>query len=84
MAIKKSKPIETPMDIVAGNVAALIQRNHIDAEELAQLLGYQASRTIRNRLKNPETFTGADLNLICRFFGITLEQLAHDGRESNA
>ena len=74
---------ENPMDILAGNVAALLQRKRIDAEELAQLLGYQASRTIRNRLKDPETFTGADLNLICRFFGITLEQLAHDGMESH-
>lgn len=79
----KAKQQELPMDIVAGNLAALLQRRHMTAENLAALLGYQSARTIQNKLRDPSTFTGGDLNYICRSFGITLEQLAHDGMESH-
>ena len=34
------------------------------------------------RMSDPSSFTGADLNMICSFFGVTLEQLAHDSMET--
>lgn len=79
MAKKSNQPIETPMDIVAGNIAGMMQRQKITDLQLAQLLGYQQARTIQSKMRDTTLFTGADLNHLCHFFGVTLEQLAHDG-----
>jgi len=69
---------EKPMDIVAGNIAHLMQRKHMPAEDLSKALGYSQVRTLSNRMKDPSLFTGADLNHICLIFGITMEQLSRD------
>ena len=79
MARNPNKPKEMPMDIVAGNIAGLMQRKHITPMEMCQVLGYAQVRTLTARLENTSLFTGADLNHLCIFFGVTLEQLAHDG-----
>lgn len=76
------KPPESPMDIVAGNIAGLMQRRRITPLEICKLLGYAQTRTWNTRMSDPTSFTGADLNMICSFFGVTLEQLAHDGMET--
>lgn len=83
MARKPNKPQETQMDIVAGNIAGLMQRKRITPEEMCQILGYSQVRTLYARLEDTSTFTGADLNHVCMFFGVTLEQLAHDGMGVN-
>ncbi len=70
------------MDIVAGNIAGLMQRRRITPLEICKLLGYAQTRTWNTRMSDPSSFTGADLNMICSFFGVTLEQLAHDGMET--
>ncbi len=82
MARPTNKARETPMDIVAGNVAGLIQRHHMNLADVGQVLGYAGDRTMQTRLKDPASFTGSDLNHICQLFGVTLEQLAHDGFEN--
>lgn len=79
MARSSNKPQETQMDIVAGNIAGLMQRKHITPDEICQVLGYAQVRTLTTRLEDTSLFTGADLNHLCIFFGVTLEQLAHDG-----
>lgn len=79
MARKSSNEYpEMPMDIVAGNIAHLMQRKHMSNEELSKVLGYNQVRTLENRMKDPARFTGADLNHICIIFGVTMEQLSHD------
>lgn len=82
MARKTTKLSETPMDIVAGNIAGLMQRRKVTPLEMCQILGYSQERTLKARLTDTAQFTGADLNHICHFFGVTLEQLAHDGMQS--
>ena len=84
MARKPNKPTETPMDIVAGNVAGLMQRWKVTPLEMCQVLGYAQVRTLNARMDDSSLFTGADLNHICHFFGVTLEQLAHDSMMSHA
>lgn len=83
MARSPYKPKETQMDIVAGNIAGLMQRKRITPMEMCQILGYSQARTLYARMKNPSLFTGDDLNHVCIFFGVTLEQLAHDGMGAN-
>lgn len=83
MARKPNKPQETQMDIVAGNIAGLMQRRRITPVEMCQVLGYAQVRTLTARLEDTSLFTGADLNHVCMFFGVTLEQLAHDGMGVN-
>ena len=76
------KPRELPLDIVAGHIAGLMQRRRITPLEICKLLGYAQTRTWNTRMSDPSSFTGADLNMICSFFGVTLEQLAHDSMET--
>lgn len=83
MARKPNKPQETQMDIVAGNIAGLMQRRRITPVEMCQVLGYAQVRTLQSRLEDTSLFTGADLNHVCMFFGVTLERLAHDGMGAN-
>lgn len=78
MSRKPNKPKETQMDIVAGNIVNLMQRRRMSREEMCTVLGYNQTRTFNARLEDTSLFTGADLNHICMFFDVTLEQLAHD------
>lgn len=78
MPRKPNKPKETPMDIVAGNIAGLMQRQKVTLCEMGRMLGYADERSMKARMANTTLFTGADLNHICHYFGVTLEQLSHD------
>lgn len=60
MARKPNKPQETQMDIVAGNIAGLMQRRRITPVEMCQVLGYAQVRTLQSRLEDTSLFTGAD------------------------
>lgn len=52
------KPRELPMDIVAGNIAGLMQRRRITPLEICKLLGYAQTRTWNTRMSDPSSFTG--------------------------
>lgn len=79
VARKTTKLSETPMDIVAGNIASLMQRNRVSEFSLGLVLGFSDERPFKDRMNDPSKFTGNDLNHICSVFGVTIEQLAHDG-----
>ena len=66
------------MGIIAGNIAGLMQRRGVSPDEMCQILGIAKRETLNRRFADPGLFTGFDLNHICQFFNVTLEQLAHD------
>lgn len=65
------------MQIVVKNIKWLMLDEGMKAEGFAKLLGYN-KQTIYGKLKNPGRFTGSDLDFICRYFDVTLAQLAQD------
>lgn len=78
MPRKPNKPQETQMGIISGNIAGLMQRRGVSPDEMCQILGIAKRETLNRRFADPGLFTGFDLNHICQFFNVTLEQLAHD------
>lgn len=72
-----AQPIQGQMRIVAKNIKWLMLDEGLKAEGFAKLLGY-SKQTIYKKLEYPNRFTGRDLDAICRYFDVTLAQLAQD------